>query len=55
MTRDVVSCQARESAEDVLFTMKERGLRRIPVVDGRGHPVGLVTMRDVLLYLYEQA
>lgn len=55
MTRDVVSCRERDSAEEVLSVMKARGLRRIPVVDDQGRLVGLVTMRDVLLYLYEQA
>lgn len=55
MTSDVVCCRESDSAEKVLATMRERGLRRIPVVDDQRRLVGLVTMRDVLLYLYEQA
>jgi len=55
MSRDVVSCRPQDPVEQVLSVMKARGLRRIPVVDDAGGLVGLITMRDGLLYLYEQA
>jgi CBS domain-containing protein len=55
MTRRVCSCRREDEAEQILATMKARGLRRIPVVDAEGQAVGLLTMRDVLLKLYEQA
>jgi CBS domain-containing protein len=55
MSRNVVSCRPQDRVEQILSVMKERGLRRIPVVDDAGGVAGLITMRDALLYLYEQA
>jgi CBS domain-containing protein len=55
MTRDVVTCRRGDPVERVLSIMRERGLRRVPVVDDADALFGLVTMRDALLYLYEEA
>jgi CBS domain-containing protein len=55
MTRDVVTCQGKDTLESVVSKMMARGLRRIPVVASNGEAVGLITLRDALLYLYEEA
>ncbi|HEY7608666.1 MAG TPA: CBS domain-containing protein [Alphaproteobacteria bacterium] len=55
MSRNVVSCRPQDRVEQVLAVMKARGLRRIPVVDEAGGLAGLITMRDALHFLYEQA
>jgi CBS domain-containing protein len=55
MTRDVVKCRRSDTVESVIATMKARGLRRIPVVEADERAAGLITMRDALLYLYEEA
>ena len=47
MTRDVVTCTSRSSAEDVLRTMTDGRFRHMPVVD-KGMMVGLVTLGDVV-------
>lgn len=53
MSQSVVSCHPNDRVEQVLSTMKERGLRRVPVVAENGAVLGLITMRDALLHLYE--
>lgn len=55
MTRDVVTCRPDDRLERVVSTMLQRGLRRIPVVGNDGTLAGLITLREALLYLYEQA
>ena len=55
MSRNVVSCRPQDRVEQILSVMKARGLRRLPVVDEDGAVVGLMTMRDALLQLYEEA
>lgn len=34
--------------------MRERGVRRLPIVDERGHLAGIVSLDDVLLFLGEE-
>lgn len=53
MSGGVVSCRPSDGVDQALSTMKERGLRRMPVVAENGALVGLITMRDALLHLYE--
>lgn len=48
MTCDVVSCELNESLNDIWLMMKERGLQRIPVVDQRKKPIGIIYARDAL-------
>lgn len=55
MTRDVMTCRPGDRLDQLVLTMLQRGLRRIPVVEPDGRLVGLITMREALLYLYEEA
>lgn len=55
MSRNVVSCRPDDSLERVLALMIERGLRRLPVTDEEGLLKGVITLHDVLAYLYEEA
>jgi CBS domain-containing protein len=48
MTRDVISCRSDDALRDIWSTMKLRGLQRIPIVDRRGKPTGIVYARDAL-------
>jgi len=48
MTREVVSCQADESLQDIWSIMKSRGLQRIPVLDEARKPAGIIYARDAL-------
>jgi CBS domain-containing protein len=55
MIRDVVTCSPGDSLDRVVSMMLKRGLRRVPVVEPDGRLAGLITMREALLYLYEEA
>ena len=48
MTTAVASCQPGERLEDIWAMMKCRGLQRIPVLDERQRPVGIIYARDAL-------
>ncbi|HXS05358.1 MAG TPA: CBS domain-containing protein [Rhizomicrobium sp.] len=54
MNRDVATCRSSDPLSDVLQAMKERGVHRIPVVDNKHNPVGIVYARDVLQCLLEE-
>jgi signal-transduction protein with cAMP-binding, CBS, and nucleotidyltransferase domain len=48
MTRDIACCRPRDFLKDVWATMKERGLKHVPVIDHASRPIELLTARDVL-------
>ena len=48
MTRDVTYCRANDLLRDVWSMMKERGLQRIPVLDGARSRIGVIYTRDAL-------
>jgi CBS-domain-containing membrane protein len=54
MSSDVVTARETEPIEGALKKMEERGIRRLPVVDGNGALVGIVTLDDALQVLTEQ-
>ena len=54
MTRDVVVCQLTDWLPDVWTTMRERGLKHVPVVDQASRPVGVLYARDALQRLLEE-
>ena len=48
MATRVRSCKPEDSLEAALEAMNEARVRRLPVVDGKQHVVGLLSMGDVL-------
>ena len=54
MRRDVATCRSSDALSDVLQAMKERGVHRIPVVDDKHSPVGIIYARDALQCLLEE-
>jgi acetoin utilization protein AcuB len=48
MTLNPVTVTPEVSVTDALRLMSEKKIRRLPVVDGRGHLVGIVSDRDLL-------
>jgi CBS domain-containing protein len=48
MAHEVFSCLPTDHIEDVEAVMKERQVRRLPVIDSEGHPVGLISMNDIV-------
>lgn len=54
MTRDVTACHPGESLAEVWSTMKEQGLKHVPVIDAESHPLGVLYARDALQVLLVQ-
>lgn len=54
MTDDLVTVEADTGVFDLVRTMGEEGIRRMPVVDSAGGLAGIVTLDDVLGLLAEE-
>ena len=50
MTAEVVCCMPKEDLDDVRTTMKNRRIRHLPVCDGEGGLLGLISMGDLNAY-----
>jgi len=50
MSKNLVTCNSNSTVLDVVKIMKNRHLRRIPVVDAKNKLVGLVTDFDLALF-----
>lgn len=50
MAKDLVTCKPNDRILDVVKTMKNRHLRRIPVVNAKNRLVGLITDFDLALF-----
>ena len=48
MTKAVITCSPTDDVAKVASTMLSRNVRHIPVVDGNGCVIGMVSIRDVL-------
>ena len=49
MARKVVSCRPRNGFAVARELMAENQLHRLPVLDGHGRPVGMITLNDLAL------
>jgi len=47
MSRRVYSCGPDDQVADVERTMSERQIRRMPVLDGDGHPIAMISLNDI--------
>jgi CBS domain-containing protein len=50
MSGDVVTVHDHEPVDTALYRMRERSIRRLPVVDAAGTLVGILTLDDVLAH-----
>lgn len=48
MSTDVRTCTVDQGVEDVLAQMADVQIRRVPVVDGNGRVIGIVSLGDVV-------
>ena len=55
MRKPVVIASETEDSADVLTRMRTNGVRRLPVVNGRGGLVGIVTLDDLLGLIVDEA
>jgi CBS domain-containing protein len=53
MSSPPVTANEDESLESVVRKMLNEGLRHIPVVKVEGAPLGVISIKDVVEYLYE--
>lgn len=51
MTPKPAVARVDDSLDRTLFTMRERGVRRLPIIDEQGRVAGLVSLDDVLVLL----
>jgi len=49
MSKKVYACSPEEDVSVALQTMRQRKIRRLPVVDANGHLVGILSMDDIVL------
>ncbi len=47
MSSTLFTCREDDTLEHVFHEMRERQVRRLPVIDSTGKPVGIVTLRDL--------
>lgn len=47
--RPVYECSAEDDVAEALAIMRSHQVRRLPVVDGKGHLEGILSMNDVVL------
>lgn len=51
MTGDLVTARVDDSLDHAIFTMRDSGVRRLPIVGHDGAVVGLVALDDLLVLL----
>jgi CBS domain-containing protein len=51
-TRSVATVHESASVETVEKLMRERQIRRVPVVDATQHPIGMVTLNDLVAHAH---
>lgn len=54
MYRDIVLGKENDDVNETIKIMRQRGIRRLPVVDDRGVLVGIVTMDDLIDLIAEE-
>jgi CBS domain-containing protein len=53
MTPDPVALKLTDPLISALRLMNKGGYRHVPVVDDKGHPVGVVSVKDIVSYIVE--
>lgn len=51
MSGDLVTVRRDETIDQVAFSMRDHGVRRVPIVDGEGKLAGLVAFDDLVVLL----
>jgi len=54
MSTELITAREQDTVEDGLRKMHDHGVRRLPIVDGVGELVGILTLDDILRYLTVQ-
>lgn len=51
MSKHVYACLPDDDVQTALATMRDKHVRRLPVIDQTGHLVGLLSLNDVVLHV----
>ena len=51
MTKTVVTAKAYDDVSDVARLMRDRHIKRVPVLDDEGHLIGIVSRQDIVKML----
>jgi CBS domain-containing protein len=54
MSQDVATCREDDSLDRAAQLMWDRDVGSVPVVDGEGRPLGMITDRDICMAAYTQ-
>ena len=54
MYREIIVAKENDDVNDTIKIMRQKGIRRLPVVDNSGALVGIVTMDDLIDLIAEQ-
>ena len=54
MSSDVCSCGASDSVEAAQSLMRSRRVRRLPVIDGDRHVIGILSLNDLALHVRDR-
>jgi len=49
MSRQVAAVRSDDKIDDAIATIRDSGVRRVPILDARGAPVGMVTLDDLVV------
>lgn len=49
-TRDVLTCSVEDDVQEALRAMASRQVRRLPVVDKGGAPLGILSIDDIVMH-----
>jgi len=47
MASQVFSCREVDDVDDVETMMRQHQIRRMPVIDDQGHPIGIISLNDI--------
>ena len=51
MTKKVVTVKAEDDVSDVARIMRDKHIKRVPVLDDEGHLIGIVSRQDIVKML----
>ena len=51
MSRSLTVVRSDQKIDDALGVIREAGVRRVPIVDAQGKPVGIVTLDDLVVLM----
>ena len=54
MTKDIVVAHENDQIREVIKIMREKAIRRLPVIDDNGYLSGIVTFDDILVELADE-